>query len=312
MELYYLLVNCTVKYKLDSDSARNTDQLGHSRVATRSTVFAESASPGLSGAILVFDTELVLQHDEISLVRGVLHLLLELGTQSVERVATGRNLLIREETDPSETRKDTIVIIAAGKSSLGRNGGLQSLLVRRSRTEDLLGGLLPGNRRLEEIGGLIAQETDINQDLNHLWESLVPQGTADDCLGFGDIVTFTEWGRVTVWVCNECKTRIDVVRLSSGHEVRAGNANFLALLIKLGGVSESQKHTAARPGELVTQWVVRAFGSRETSAVRKERGDLASFSMYLNKLFSTSAMLYKIPGKENSNHTSEIVLTAYR
>jgi hypothetical protein len=59
-------------------------------------------------AISPLHHELVLKHDEIPLARSVRHQLLEACTQGVEQVVpTGLNLLVREETDPAQTRDNT-------------------------------------------------------------------------------------------------------------------------------------------------------------------------------------------------------------
>lgn len=58
------------------------------------------------------------------------------------------------------------------------------------------------------------------------------------------------------------------------HEIFAFNFEELSLRVEFGRVEESEKNTSRRPGELVSERVVRRFGSRETSAVGDETSDL--------------------------------------
>ena len=75
----YLLADSTIKNQLHGNAAGNTDELSHGGVTTGNTVLAESAGADLLGAVLVLDAELVLEHDQVTLVGAVLHLLLEAG-----------------------------------------------------------------------------------------------------------------------------------------------------------------------------------------------------------------------------------------
>ena len=234
----------------------------------------------------MLDTKLVLKHDKVPLSGAVLHLLLEFSTQSIERGSTWSDLVIGEETNPAKTSKDTTTFFAAGKGSLGSNGRLEVTNGRRRHAEDLLRGLLPGDRGVQEVSRLIAQKANIDYGLDHLRESLVTEGTTDDCLGFGNSVTFTERCRVTVRVCNEGETGINVVGLCGAHQVRASNTDNLSILVELGIVAESKENTTAGPGEFITQWIIRIFSSRKSSTVRDKRCDLAPSGVnlyYMNK-----------------------------
>lgn len=86
---------------------------------------------------------------------------------------------------------------------LGRDG-LQELLLAGSRgTEHLLSSLLPGNGLAEEALGLLAEESNVDEDVDELGEALVSHGTTDDGLGLGDVVALLVGGRVAVGVSNE-------------------------------------------------------------------------------------------------------------
>lgn len=217
----------------------------------------------------MLDAELMLQHDHVTLMGLILHLALEGRTQGVKRVTTGGDLLLGgEEADPAQTSEDTVSVIVAGEGSLGGDSRHEVLLVRRGCTEDLARGFVPGNwGRGEEVARLVGQEANVNQHLDHLREALVAQGAADNGLGFGDLVAFTEGRRVTVGVGDEGEARVDVVGLGRGHQVRAGHAVLLAVQVELGCVAQGEQHATAGPRELVAQWVVRVLGRGETSAV---------------------------------------------
>lgn len=86
---------------------------------------------------------------------------------------------------------------------LGRDG-LQELLFAGGRgAEHLLSSLLPGDGLVEEALGLLAEEADVDEDVDELGEALVSHGTTDDGLGLGDVVALLVGGRVAVGVGNE-------------------------------------------------------------------------------------------------------------
>jgi len=58
------------------------------------------------------------------------------------------------------------------------------------------------------------------------------------------------------------------------HEIFAFDFEELSLRVEFGRVEESEKDTSRRPGEFVSERVVRRLGSRETSTVRDESSDL--------------------------------------
>lgn len=277
----YLLTDGAVKHQLHGDTAGHTYSLGHGGVTAGNAVLAHSAGAGLLGAVLVFDAKFVLEHDHVALLGAVLHLLLERGAKGVEGVAAGRDLLIGENTDPPQTRDDAVAVLAGGEGGLGRNGRLQVLLAGRGSAQDLLGGLLPGDGRVERLAGLVGQEINVHKRLDHLGESLVTESAADEVLGLRDVVALPEGRRVPVGVRNEGKSGVDVVGLGGGHEVGAGHAEFLAVPVELGGVAECKEHTTAGPRELVAERVVGAFGGGEATAVREEGGDLATLGVDL-------------------------------
>ena len=98
--------------------------------------------------------------------------------------------------------------------------------------------MLPGDRRVEKFGRLIAQEANVYQNLDHLGESLVAEGAADDCLGFGDGVTLAERSRVTVRVSDKGESRVDEVGLCRAHEVRTSYADDFSILVELGIIAQ--------------------------------------------------------------------------
>ena len=278
----HLLVNSTIKHQLNSNSSRNTHSLGHGRVPTRHTELTEGTGTGLLLAVLVLDAELVLQHDHVALLGGVLHLLLEGGAEGVERVSARSDLLVgREKTDPAQAAEDAVAVFVVGEGGLGGDGPLQVLLVRGRSAQDLSGGFLPGDRGVEVVAGIVFQEADVHQTLDHLGEALVAEGTANDGLGFRDLVALAEGGGVTVGVADKGEAGVDEVGFGRGHQVGAGDTVDFAVLVELGGIAEGKEHATAGPGELVAQRVVGAFGGRETTAVREERVDLATFSVDL-------------------------------
>ncbi len=190
----YLLADSTIKNQLHGNTAGNTDEPSHGGVTTGNTVLAESAGADLLGAVLVLDAELVLEHNQVTLVRAVLHLLLEAGAEGVEGVTAGGDLLVGEDANPAQTGEDTVTLVVVGEGSLGGDGRLEVALRRGSGAEDLLGGFLPADGGAEVVASFIAQEADVNEDLDEFRESLVAEGTTDEGLGLRDVVTLTEGG----------------------------------------------------------------------------------------------------------------------
>lgn len=276
-----LLLNGPLKDLLHGNTAGHTDQLSHGRVAGGVAVLAQGRGAGLLGAVLVLDVELVLEHDHVALAGLVLHLLLESGAQGVEGIATGSDLLVGEETDPAQTGEETVPLLVVGEGGLGLHCGDEVRLGGGGGAQNLAGSFLPGGGAVEDGVGLVLQEADVDEDLDHLGESLETEGTADDGLGLGDLVALAEGGRVTVGVADEGEAGVDEVWLGGGHQIGAVNADDLAVLVDLGGVAQSQEDTAAGPGELVTQRVVGALGGGETTAEGDEAGDLAAGSVDL-------------------------------
>ena len=199
-----LLGQSSVQDLLDSDRAWDADELGHGRVAAGvgATVLDKSRSSRLFGSVLQLDLELVLQDDDITLSLTVLHLLLERGAEGIQGVSTGDGLLVREETEPSEATQDVVALLVILEVCLGGDGVDESLLIRRRSTDDSLGSLLPGDRVLAAALLLVAQETNVDKDLDEFREAGVSQSTADDSLGLGDVVTLLVRGRISVGVRN--------------------------------------------------------------------------------------------------------------
>lgn len=187
----------------------------------------------------------MLQHDKITLVRAVLHLLLKSSAEGVKSVATGDGLLIGEETDPAETGEKTVTLLVVREVSLRSNSPLEVLLGRRSRAKNLLGGLLPRGGLVENAVRGIVEEANVDEDLDHLGEALVTEGTTNNGLSFRDVVALAEGGGVTVRVSNERETGVDEEGLSGSHQLGAVNADDLAAAVDLGGVTEGKKDTTA-------------------------------------------------------------------
>lgn len=88
------------------------------------------------------------------------------------------------------------------------------------------------------------------------------------------------WWRIALEVGSR-HTREDVVGLSKVHEVGTGDVLDLTVLVEAGGVPQGEQDTTGRPGELVAERVTRSLGGGQTTAVREERGDLASLLVNL-------------------------------
>lgn len=149
-----LLRDLAIEDELDGDTARNTDQASHGRRSTsRRTVGLEGRRERLDLAVGTLDDELVLEHDEVALARGVGALLVERGAERVEQVATGRHLGRREEAELAQLRDE----LAAERGrleglerlelgddgllgGLGADGGGGDLDLERGRTTDTGGG----------------------------------------------------------------------------------------------------------------------------------------------------------------------------
>lgn len=229
----------------------------------------------------MLDVELVLEHDHVTLTGPVLHLLLEGSAEGIQRVAAGSGLLIGEEADPAQAGEEAVPLLVVGERGLGLHGSDEVRLGGRGGAQDLAGSFFPGGGAVEDGVGLVLQEADVDEDLDHLRETLETEGTADDGLGLGDLVALAEGGRVTVGVADEGEAGVDEVWLSIGHQIGTVNADDLAVLVDLGGVAQSQQDSAAGPGELVAQRVVGALGGGETTAEGDEAGDLAAGSVDL-------------------------------
>jgi hypothetical protein len=114
-------------------------------------------------------------------------------------------------------------------------------LVGSGSTKSTLGDLVPGERLgagSEVLERRVVEETKVDEDLDELGETLVTEGTANDSLGFGDVVELAEGSRVAVGVADEGEGGVDVVGLGVLHQVLAIDLNELTLLVELGRVEE--------------------------------------------------------------------------
>lgn len=110
---------------------------------------------------------------------------------------------------------------------------------------------------------------------------LVTKRATNERLGLGNVVSLSVWCAVTVRVGLEGITGVDEVWLGRSHQVLALNLGFLVVLVEGGSVASSEKHSTWRPGELVTERVVRVLGSGQTTTVGPETGDLAAGLVHL-------------------------------
>ena len=108
----------------------------------------------------------------------------------------------------------------------------------RGGIEDFGGGVFPGYGfigGLEEVLGILGEETHIDEDADEFGKALVAQGATYYGAGFGNGVLFFERGRVSVGVGDEGKACVaSRVRFRGGHEPFAGNFASLAILKESG------------------------------------------------------------------------------
>lgn len=236
----------------------------------------------------------MLENDEITLTFLKLHLLFKSSAESVKRVTTGSDGGVRENTDPLETSNDSVLVFGVLELGLGRNGPDQILFFSRAAAQNLSKGFLPRKRligRSKEVLRLLRKETNVDEDLDELGEALESEGTTDDGVSFRNIVSLLVTSRISVGVGNKSKTGINEVWLSSAHKILRSDIDDLAILPVSGTVSEGKEDTTGRPRKLVTQWVIRVFGSRETTAVRKKALDLTtSLVNFVNGLDSVKVI----------------------
>jgi len=266
---------------LNSHTTGNTHSLSHGAVALWIAILAERRRPRLPAAILVLDLKLVLQHDEVTLARLELHLLLQRGAERVERVAAGDDLLVREDPDPLQAGQDASLLLGGVEDRLGLDGSLEVGLTGGLGREDLRRGIFPGDGSVEVLGRLVGEEAHVDEDFDELGETLVAEGAADDGLRLGDVVALLVWGGVAVGVGNEGVAGVNEVWLGGSHEVLGLNLDDLAVLVVLGCVAEGEEDTAGRPGELVSERVVGILWCWETTAVGEERKDFSALGVDL-------------------------------
>jgi hypothetical protein len=83
---------------------------------SRSPVRFEGRGACLGRTIGPLDDELVLEHDQVTLTRGVCHELLELCAEGVKEVAAARvEMFRRKKADPAETRNDSMALSFGGE-----------------------------------------------------------------------------------------------------------------------------------------------------------------------------------------------------
>ena len=80
-------------------------------------------------AVRELDAELVLEENHVAFTILVLHLLLETSAESVQGVVPGGGLLVRENTDPSQTSPDGLPLLGVLERGLSIDGTCQGLIV---------------------------------------------------------------------------------------------------------------------------------------------------------------------------------------
>src|SRR5690606_18604904 len=165
--------------------------------------------------------------------------------------------------------KNALLLRLGRENSLLLDGGDEILLLLAGEVENLCESGFPGKiaAGLEVVLLLIREEANVDENLDKLGETLVPEGATDNSLRLGDVVAFLVWGRVAIGVGNESISRVDEVGLGSLHEFRSVNLDNLAVLVELCTVAESEEDAAGGPRELVSKRVVAVFGGRETTTV---------------------------------------------
>lgn len=127
---------------------------------------------------------------------------------------------------------------------------------------------------LQPLERRIVQESQLDKRLDESRESLVPQSSPNDRSGLGNLVLLPEGRRITVGVRDERERGGDKVVVGVRHEVLARDLDERAVFVQASRVSEGEKNSTRRPGELVSERVVGGFGGREPSAVGEEGGNL--------------------------------------
>ena len=141
-------------------------------------------------------------------------------------------------------------------------------------TDDLPGDFGPSQGVGQPLPNSGVEPTEVDKSLDELWEALVSESPANDCLGLGDVVPLSKWDRVTVGIGNKRICGRDEVRLSDAHEFAARNVELLSSRDVRGRVQKSEQHSSRRPRKFVTKRVARALWGREATAVRQELLDL--------------------------------------
>lgn len=225
-------------------------------------------------------------------------------------------LIIRSQVlTPLQTSNDALLLLGRLEGGVGDDGADNVLLRSRRGLDDLLSGLLPRDSLLEERLLLVAEETNVDKDLDELWEALVAKSlrpspkisvsaqfqtkplilfsdcppptvrmqtyTTDNVVRLRNLVALLVRGRVTVGVRNKRETGVDEVGLGGSHQLRPSDVGDLAVLVEAGGVPEREQHTPAGPAELVTERVVGRLRGGQAAAVAEEGLDLAAGGVHL-------------------------------
>ncbi len=253
-----------VEHELRRDTAGDAHSARHRRVARarRRAVRLERRRARLGRAVRPLDHELVLQHHQVALAGRVRHQRLELRAERVEEVARARRERRgAEEPDPAQARDDARGLCLRGELAELLDAGDKGAVVKGSVVSrqiymrdvrlsgvssagGLLGSLGPGEPGNEPLflGGIEVAEVD--ERLDKLGESLVPERSAHNGLGLGDVVELAEGRRVAVGVRDECESRGDVIGLGVSHKLGSSDGDLLALGVVGGGVEKSEEDPA--------------------------------------------------------------------
>jgi len=134
---------------------------------------------------------------------------------------------------------------------------------------------------LKERLGITIQESTFNQGANEPGITLIAKASPQKGTNLGNTVVVDERNRVTVGIPFNRKGRIGKDRLC-GFEKFGSLNGYVFAIFKVPSLRLQGKQDASwAPAELVSKWVVGAFGCRKTSAEGNERLDFSSFGFNL-------------------------------
>jgi hypothetical protein len=160
----------------------------------------------------LFNNELVLQHDKVTLARRIGHERLQACTECVEQITRTRNKrLVREKPDPAKARNNAHSLDRIGERTKRfdtRYQGAEKKKIesgrkeRRKAASPLRGcvgargtfrGLSPRKAFLDPLLGLGIEPAELDECPNKFGEALIAQCTAHDSVRLWDVVPLTVW-----------------------------------------------------------------------------------------------------------------------